>query len=121
MPKFTNPSDFLIKLATDPSLVSPNLTIEKLERASKGKYEAFLKKEGVSKLNQDSLKSIKTIRSTSFRKQFRVLMRRCIVGFKRVPLVLFALFGMAIFAVFLISSIFNGVGKATMGFDMDTN
>ncbi len=38
MPKYTNPSDYLIKLATVPSLVDPGLSIQKLVKAQEKNF-----------------------------------------------------------------------------------
>jgi len=108
MPRYTNPSDYLLKLATDTRLVSADLSIEELVRHADKSYAHYVKEEttSLSKLKASSLKSIKTVRGTHFAKQFKILLRRYGIGLIRVPLALFALFGMAIFSVFMISSIF---------------
>lgn len=61
------------------------------------------------------------MRGTSFAKQFGVLLWRNIQGFWRVPLVVFAIFGMSIFAIMLIASIYGNCGQFSFGFDMEQN
>ena len=108
MRRYTNPSDYLIKLATDTRLLSEDLTVEDLVKHADKSYAHYVKQElpSVSKLKSESLKSIVTVRGTHFSKQFKILLRRYGIGLIRVPLALFALFGMAVFSVFMISSIF---------------
>ena len=43
------------------------------------------------------------------------------IGFSRLPLALFGIFGLAIFATFLITSIFNNVGDFSMSLDFSQN
>ena len=70
MPRYTNPSDYLIKLATDTRLVSADLSIEELVQHADKSYAHYVKEEmpSVSKLKASSLKSIKTVRGTHFAK-----------------------------------------------------
>ena len=81
-PKYTNPSDFLIKLATDPTLVNPSLSIKDLVKASEKNYSQNLKldQDEISHLKPEALKSIVTVRSTHFSKQFKVLLTRYLTG-----------------------------------------
>jgi hypothetical protein len=112
MPKYTNPSDYLIKLATVPSLVDPGLSIQKLVKAQEKNFALNRKanEEQLSHLRPEALKSIVTLRSTNFSKQFKVLLARHFIGLQRAPFAIFALFGMAVFSVILISSIFANTG-----------
>jgi hypothetical protein len=46
---------------------------------------------------------------------------RFVLGIFRLPIAIFALFGMALFSSFLIATIFKNTGSFSIGFDMTTN
>lgn len=74
----------------------------------KDEFEKYSEKEekSMEDYKTSDLKSIVTIRETNFAKQFRVLLRRYTSSIVRIPLAVFAIFGMGIFATFLVSSIY---------------
>jgi hypothetical protein len=84
-PKYTNPSDFLLKLAQAPHLVSPFFTFEILRAKAEETYNKMITVEDskISKYTYDDMKCIKSIRYTHFWKQFWLLFLRVYVGFWR--------------------------------------
>ena len=123
IPRYNNPSDYLIKLAIDPTLVRQDLTIFQLSTECDKTFKLMIKaeKDALATFKREDIKNIKTIRNTTFKKQCRILLRRQLTGFWRVPFVLFAVFGNAIFANIIISSIFYNVGSFEIGYDMASN
>ena len=124
LPMYTNPADYLIKLAVEPTYVRGDLKIDGLKKVSDKYYKEKIDSITleVSKYTKEDIKGVKTIRSSGFKKQVKVLLRRQLVGFERVPLVVFALFGMGVFAVFLIASIYYNMGGSELSyFDMEEN
>jgi hypothetical protein len=71
--------------------------------------------------SDDDLKQLKSIRETSFWKQFYLLFLRVIIGFWRQPLFVGGVFGNALFAVVLISSMYYNTGAFNLSWDMNKN
>lgn len=71
--------------------------------------------------SSEDLKQVKTIRDTNFWKQFKLLFLRVVIGFWRQPLFIGGVFGNALFAVLLISSMYNNTGAFNLSWDMNKN
>jgi hypothetical protein len=122
-PKYTNPSDFLLKLAQAPHLVSPFFTFEILRAKAEENYNKMITDEDskISKYTYDDMKGIKSIRYTHFWKQFWLLFLRVYVGFWRQTLFVWGTFGNALFAAFLVSSIYYNTCSVHLSWDMSKN
>jgi ATP-binding cassette subfamily G (WHITE) protein 1 len=109
VPKHFNPADFIIKIAIDPTLVDPLLSIHTLTREQNAFYERQL--EDVPKIHNKGLRvtMIGQQRQASFWLQFKLLFNRNMVFIVRNPLALYALLGISIFMAMLVSAIYHGV------------
>ena len=110
IPKFCNPSDFLIKLAHDPKLVSRKLTTTKLNLKSEVKHSLVEEK---AKTNLFKFIKAQT-RSAPVLEQLKQIFLRLILLSMRSPKVMLSLFGISVFVSFLISSVYSGVGALEM-------
>jgi hypothetical protein len=110
VPKFCNPSDFLIKLAHDPALVSHKITTKKLNSKAIGKFSQIPEK------NEKDLHKFINIdsRSAPVFEQLKELFIRLMMLSLRSPKVMLILFGISLFVSFLIIAVFGGVGGNDM-------
>ncbi|CDW87920.1 abc transporter family protein [Stylonychia lemnae] len=107
--KYTNPADYLIKMAHDPKLISDKLTIDALKIQSERKIRKIVKT--TEKQNLPLVSGIEVERASSFYKQCRTLLIRYFEGFLKIPLAIFAIFGISIFMIGLVGSIYFNVGQ----------
>jgi hypothetical protein len=104
--KYTNPADVLLKVAHQPELLG--LSPERLKVYADRTLRKDLRQLETQYLID--VEELRVDRHASFLKECAIQARRWAVGFTRVPIAIFGMFGLSTFLVALIGSIYGGVG-----------
>lgn len=108
--KYTNPADVLLKIAHEHYALSKGLAPDRLKIcADRALRKDFKQLESTCQylINVDELR---VDRHSSFLKECLVQSKRWAVGFTRVPIAIFGMFGLSTFMVSLVGTIYHDVG-----------
>eukprot|EP00347_Sterkiella_histriomuscorum_P020203 403338701 len=111
IPRFTNPADFILKIAIDPKIVNQEVTTIMIANKCKQQYQIEKNSLPVRKHNGLKITMIGLQRQASFWIQFKLQFLRTLIYIKRNPRAIYGLFGLSLFMAFLISSVYHDIGS----------
>ncbi|CDW71880.1 abc transporter family protein [Stylonychia lemnae] len=120
-PKFTNPADFLIRLAIDPSLIRKDLSAESLQNQAVNSYSIPDKYQHQTGLNR-RFSVIGIDRKITFQQQLSYLLIRQFTYLLRNPRTVYGCLFISIFMIILQSALFHDIGQKQLSLtDYDAN
>lgn len=115
LPAYTNPSDYLIRLAIDPKLVGLHYSVMRLEKECKETYVNYVKNMKDEENFNLNLTQIEDQRSISFSKEYFIVLKRFFIYTLRDPRGMISITVMGLFIGLIFGLVYQGVGEFIFG------